>query len=183
LSLLIAAGLQPPPSFEGQDLLRVLSGGLAPRADIFSQYFGGQTGLYSCRMVRDRVWKYVWNCASAEDELYHLPGDPGEIHNRIGEAALQPEIRRLRARLIAGRNRPAIPSSTSSPDRSSNLPQAHERALSPRRIPLEECRLQERDFPSETLQPPAAAATVVISLIAPWASSPLIPKICVTLPV
>ena len=50
------------------------------RQDIFSMYHGNQFGLYSQRMVRDRRWKYIWN-ATAEDELYDLETDPGELYN------------------------------------------------------------------------------------------------------
>lgn len=70
------------------------------RPDIFAQYMGSQFGLFSQRMVRDRRWKYVWN-AVAEDELYDLAADPGEITNRAADPACADETRRLRARLVA----------------------------------------------------------------------------------
>jgi arylsulfatase A-like enzyme len=50
-------------------------------------------------MVRDREWKYVWN-ATAVDELYHLPTDPGELRNRVHDPDAQAELRRLRQRLL-----------------------------------------------------------------------------------
>ncbi len=57
-------------------------------------------GLYTQRMVRDRGWKYVWN-ATAEDELYDLAADPGEIVNLAAHPAAKPELQRLRGRLLA----------------------------------------------------------------------------------
>jgi arylsulfatase A-like enzyme len=56
-------------------------------------------GLYSQRMVRDRRWKYVWN-ATAEDELYDLAHDPGEIINLATYPQAQAELGRLRGRMI-----------------------------------------------------------------------------------
>ena len=62
-------------------------------------YFGNQFGLYSQRMVRDRRWKYVWN-ATAEDELYDLATDPGEINNLATDATHRDELTRLRQQLV-----------------------------------------------------------------------------------
>lgn len=93
-----AAGVAIPETFQGASLLPLLAGG-AGRADIFAMYHGGQFGLYSQRMVRDARWKYVWN-ATAEDELYDLVADPGEVHNRAADPHCAGELKRLRARLV-----------------------------------------------------------------------------------
>jgi len=94
------AGLDIPESFEGIDLLPVLSGGQSTgREDIFSQYFGCQFGLYHSRMVRDRTWKFVWN-ATAQDELYNIEDDPAEMTNRIDDPEARDVLARLRARMI-----------------------------------------------------------------------------------
>ena len=69
------------------------------RDDIFSVYHGNQFGLYSQRMVRDRRWKYVWN-ATAEDELYDLSTDPGEVHNCAADPTCAGDLDRLRHRLV-----------------------------------------------------------------------------------
>jgi len=95
-TLVSAAEITPPPSFQGASLLDQLTHPARP--DIFSCYFGNQLGLFSQRMVRDRHWKYVWN-ATAEDELYCLDDDPGEITNRMGDPAAQPALHHLQARL------------------------------------------------------------------------------------
>jgi arylsulfatase A-like enzyme len=62
-------------------------------------YYGNQFGFYSQRMVRNRRWKYVWN-ATAEDELYDLEADPGELRNRTGDPTCRETVRALRRRLV-----------------------------------------------------------------------------------
>lgn len=100
-TFLDAAGLPLPPTFRGQSLLPLLAGDASSaREDIFAMYQGNQFGLYSQRMLRDSRWKYVWN-ATAEDELYDLQADPGEIHNRAADPSCREELARLRRRLVA----------------------------------------------------------------------------------
>ena len=72
----------------------------ATRPDIYTTYHGNQFGLYSQRMVRDHRWKYIWN-ATAEDELYDLLTDPGEITNLAADPAYAVEGQRLRQRILA----------------------------------------------------------------------------------
>jgi arylsulfatase A-like enzyme len=94
------AGIPAPATFRGQSLVPLFKGAQDNgRSDIFSMYHGNQFGLYSQRMVRDRQWKYVWN-ATAEDELYDLEHDPGELWNLVTNPAYLEELRRLRRRLI-----------------------------------------------------------------------------------
>lgn len=97
-----AVGVPIPRGFAGQSLVPLLTGEQIDngRTDIFAQYMGNQFGLYSQRMVRDARWKYIWN-AVAEDELYDLDTDPGEITNRATDPGCRTELRRLRARLVA----------------------------------------------------------------------------------
>ncbi|HOS43397.1 MAG TPA: sulfatase-like hydrolase/transferase, partial [Armatimonadota bacterium] len=94
------AGVTPPATFMGRDLVGTVRGEIAARPDIFGMWQGGQFGAYSQRMVRDRRWKYVWNC-TAEDELYDLQSDPGELRNRARDPHCRAELDRLRARLVA----------------------------------------------------------------------------------
>ena len=97
------AGAPIPNTFRGKSLLPLFDSGRERPpwlSDIFSMYHGNQFGLYSQRMVRDRRWKYVWN-ATAEDELYDLASDPGELHNRATDPSCKADLNRLRHRLIA----------------------------------------------------------------------------------
>ena len=50
-------------------------------------------------MVRTRAWKYIWN-PTAEDELYHLAVDPGELRNCAADAACAESLRTLRNDLV-----------------------------------------------------------------------------------
>ncbi|MAE67620.1 MAG: sulfatase [Phycisphaeraceae bacterium] len=96
-----AAAAPVPSTFEGRSILRAARGeDTAPRADVFGEWSGGQFGLYSQRMVRDRRWKYVWNCTDV-DELYDLETDPGEIRNLAGDPTHAEQLQRLRLRLVA----------------------------------------------------------------------------------
>lgn len=88
-----------PETFRGESLMPLFAGTSGSREDIFSAYHGNQFGLYSQRMVRDRRWKYVFN-ATAEDELYDLEIDPGELINRATDPACAEELARLRQRLM-----------------------------------------------------------------------------------
>ena len=96
-----AAGVAPPDSFMGRDLLAEATGkGPAPRDDVFGMYQGCQMGLWSTRMVRDRRYKLVYH-ATERPELYDLDADPGELHNRADDPALRGERDRLSGRLLA----------------------------------------------------------------------------------
>jgi arylsulfatase A-like enzyme len=95
-----AAGTNLPNTFRGVSLLPAMTGGGGTgRQDILGMYHGNQFGLFSMRMVRDRRWKYIWN-ATAEDELYDLGEDPGEVHNLCRKPECEPELTRLRGRLV-----------------------------------------------------------------------------------
>ena len=95
------AEVEVPPTFGGRDLVALAMGADAqPRADIYAVYYGCQFGGYSSRMVRDAQWKYVWN-ATAQDELYDIENDAGELVNLAANPGYAGELARLRARLLA----------------------------------------------------------------------------------
>jgi arylsulfatase A-like enzyme len=95
-----AADAPVPETFRGRSLLPLLAGEReSGRQDILSTYHGNQFGLYSQRMLRDPRFKYVWN-AAAEDELYDLESDPGEVRNLATDLAYVDELARLRRRLV-----------------------------------------------------------------------------------
>jgi arylsulfatase A-like enzyme len=89
-----------PSTFRGHSLLPLLSGQSDNgRREIVSTYFGNQFGLYSQRMLRDRRYKYVWNL-TAEDELYDLAQDPGELRNQAVNTEYHEILSGLRQRLL-----------------------------------------------------------------------------------
>ncbi len=101
------AGLPVPPTFVGRNLLPLAAIDADPEPElelvpepIFATYHGNQFGLYSQRMVRTPRWKYVWN-ATAEDELYDLAADPGEITNLAADSAHAATLAELRRTLAA----------------------------------------------------------------------------------
>ncbi len=95
------AGADIPEQFQGISLLDAACNG-APidREDIFASYSGNQFGSYTQRMVRNHRWKYVWN-ATAEDELYDMQADPGELYNRAPDPANADMLTDMRRRLVS----------------------------------------------------------------------------------
>ncbi|MBI3974452.1 MAG: sulfatase-like hydrolase/transferase [Chloroflexi bacterium] len=51
-------------------------------------------------MIRTPEWKYVHTPGREVQELYHLPADPWELHNRYGRAEYVTVISSLRERLL-----------------------------------------------------------------------------------
>ena len=95
------ARAESPQQFVGRSLVPTFDGSTdLGRTNITSTYFGNQFGLYSQRMLRDRRYKYVWNL-SAEDELYDMANDPGELTNLAQDGALREVLADLRLRLLA----------------------------------------------------------------------------------
>lgn len=83
-TILAAAGVEAPPSFVGQDLLRMANDpAFHPRDFAFSQYFGTESGAYSMRMLRDQHFKFVYHPVGDVHEFYDLHSDPGELRNLL----------------------------------------------------------------------------------------------------
>ena len=98
-TILEAAGVEAPESFVGQDLVALAAGQATPRTYAYAQYFGTESGAYSCRMIRDARYKFVYHPVGDCHEFYDLETDPGELDNKIDDPALAPEIKRLKAQI------------------------------------------------------------------------------------
>jgi arylsulfatase A-like enzyme len=95
-TLLEAAGVSPPESFVGENLID-MANGATPRDVITSQYFGTESGAYSMRMIRDDQYKFVYHPVGDCHELYDLEADPGELFNRIDDPSLAEDLTRLQS--------------------------------------------------------------------------------------
>lgn len=99
-TVVAASGAEVPEGFAGEDLVRLAAEAeYRPRDVGFSQYFGTESGLYSCRMIRDDRYKFVYHPVGSCHELYDLQEDPGELRNRVGDPSLAEVRKRLMARL------------------------------------------------------------------------------------
>jgi len=93
-TILSAAGVEAPESFVGRDLVALAAEPeTRGRPYAYSQYFGAESGAYSCRMLRDRRYKFVYHPVGDCHEFYDLQEDPGELTNRIDDPARADEIR------------------------------------------------------------------------------------------
>ena len=98
-TILASTGVDAPESFVGHDLVAMAADGVRPREVAFAQYFGTESGAYSCRMIRDERYKFVYHPVGDTSEFYDLIADPGELCNRINDPKLSEVIPRLKARL------------------------------------------------------------------------------------
>jgi len=98
-TILEAAGADIPDSFVGHDLVAMAAGSEQPREVAFAQYFGTESGAYSCRMIRNDRYKFVYHPVGDCHEFYDLESDPGELDNRINDASLASEIKNLKSML------------------------------------------------------------------------------------
>jgi arylsulfatase A-like enzyme len=83
-TVLEAAGLASPKSFEARSLWPILKGEAADiRQEVWSELARDhiQTGAEYIVMRRDARWKIVYYLGEEQGELYDLAADPGELHN------------------------------------------------------------------------------------------------------
>jgi arylsulfatase A-like enzyme len=90
------AEVATPETFEG---ISLKNEGKTGRKDIISAYYGGPSGLYTQRMLRNDDFKYVYN-ATDIDELYDMKNDPWELHNLVYDGNFNLILGEMRKRLI-----------------------------------------------------------------------------------
>lgn len=100
-TMLEAAGAHIPPGLDGRSLRPLLNGEEAVQwpDDIFAEFHGYESTLFSQRMVRTNSWKYIYN-PGAEDELYDVASDPGELRNLADDLGYKHVLRRMKERLV-----------------------------------------------------------------------------------
>ena len=76
------AGAPIPETVEGQSLLPLLTG---QKTDWRNYYHGEHSPCYhpenTNQFLADGEWKYIWNPATNEEQLFHLETDPHECEN------------------------------------------------------------------------------------------------------
>jgi arylsulfatase len=77
----------------------MVADGDRPRDVAYAQYFGCESGAYSCRMIRDARFKFVYHPVGDMHEFYDLTVDPGELNNLIADPSVAADLARLKARL------------------------------------------------------------------------------------
>jgi arylsulfatase A-like enzyme len=92
-TLLAAAGLPPPSTMDGKDLLPLLS---APAASWRQYIHGEHCTCYSheqeMQFVTDGRRKFIWLPRLDQSQFFDLENDPGECHNLIAEPSRAEEI-------------------------------------------------------------------------------------------
>ncbi len=100
-TLLAMGDAEVPGSVDGRSLIPFLQGKTPADwpDDIYAEFHGYEPALFSQRMVRTRSWKYVYN-PGAEDELYDMESDPGELRNLAADLGYRHVLRRMKERLV-----------------------------------------------------------------------------------
>ncbi|MEM7028930.1 MAG: sulfatase-like hydrolase/transferase [Chloroflexota bacterium] len=100
-TMLDAGQAQTPSTLDARSLRPLLQGNTVGDwpDDIYAEFHGYESTLFSQRMVRTKSWKFIYN-PGAEDELYDVASDPGELRNLVDEVGYKHVLRRMKARLV-----------------------------------------------------------------------------------
>lgn len=100
-TLLAMGESEVPAGLDGRSLQPLLAGEVPGNwpDDVYAEFHGYESALFTQRMVRTRSWKYIYN-PCAEDELYDVESDPGELRNLAAELGYRHVSRRMKERLV-----------------------------------------------------------------------------------
>ncbi|MBN2467239.1 MAG: sulfatase [Deltaproteobacteria bacterium] len=82
-TILNLVGLPPQPGHHGETLCPLFTSSLSSDRLAVSQIGSEQSTTDPTIAVSDGEYKVIWNMRADSQELYHLAGDPGELHNLI----------------------------------------------------------------------------------------------------
>ena len=100
-TLLDAAGIEAPPSVDGESLFKLLRGGEGWRDFIQGEHTSCYTREHGMQYVTDGREKYIWFHHTGAEQFFDLVEDPGECRDLAGEASAQGRIEVWRRRLAA----------------------------------------------------------------------------------
>lgn len=99
-TLVAAAGGEPPPDVDGQDLIALARGQLeAPR-----RYLVGMAGTPrppEYLAITDGRWKYIWYPEGGTEQLFDLGSDPRELTDLATDPAYEHRMAELRGELVS----------------------------------------------------------------------------------
>ena len=100
-TLLDVAEADSLSAIDGRSLTPLLRDEAVPgwADDVYAEFHGYESTLFSQRMVRTKSWKYIYN-PGAKDELYDVASDPGELRNLADQLGYKHVLRRMKARLV-----------------------------------------------------------------------------------
>jgi choline-sulfatase len=97
-TLLDMAGCAPARPMEGRSLMPALEGGTLDEVPVVVEYHG-EGIMRPSFAVRQGAWKYIY-CHRSAPQLFNIEADPGEWHNRSGEAEAAAIEARLHAHIM-----------------------------------------------------------------------------------
>jgi len=87
------AGINAPASLRGHSLRPLLDG----KPVAWREFVAAETMEPEARMIRTNRYKYIcFGAGKNREQFFDEEQDPGELHNRIADAALAPEVERHR---------------------------------------------------------------------------------------